>query len=304
MRSIGNLFRDDPFEFLQFLHQIALGLQSARGVEDADIVRFRDGFLASSKDDGAGIRTVFPLDDVATDSFRPNAELLDGSGSKRVAGAEEDSIAFSGEAMGKFRDRSRFARAVDADDEDNRGARFGASQRGLFAAESTSQFFADDLKGLVHIDPAAAELRVDRVPDFRSHPVPHIGFNEDGEEFFQEIIIDQPAFRLPKVAYVGVEQFIGFAQCPAPPTRFRPVVFAVSLQGMASDGGMGGRRGLGVVRRIGLGCSRLFWCFRFGRIGFGPSGVFGFSIPESHGGATYASSMKGWCHERDRWITG
>lgn len=127
---------------------------------------------------------MFPLHDVAADSFGPDAKLLDGGSSECIASAEEDTVSFSGEAVGEFRDGSRFAGAVDADDQDDRRAGGGVSEGRLFASESISQFIANDLEGLFHIDPAAAELRVDRIPDFRGHPIPHIGFHQDGEEFF------------------------------------------------------------------------------------------------------------------------
>ena len=92
VRRFRNFFGDHAMNLGQFAHQILLRLQSAGGVDDADV-----GLLLHRGGDGpmrdAGrIAAGGAGDDFRAEPACPFAQLLDRGGAKRVAGAEHDAL--------------------------------------------------------------------------------------------------------------------------------------------------------------------------------------------------------------------
>ena len=116
------LFADDAVQFLQFLHEIVLGVQAARRIEEQIVhparLRGGDGVMGHR----GGIRPIAAGDDFHLEAVAPHLDLLDGRGAERVAGGEQDGFFLRLEIMRQLGAGRGLSRAVDADDGDDRGA--------------------------------------------------------------------------------------------------------------------------------------------------------------------------------------
>src|SRR6185369_12545640 len=103
--------------FFELLHQIGLGLQPSCRVDDANIGvrldRGGNGAVSHSR----GVTPLPCLDDFDAEPIGPDRELLDCCCAKRVAGTDDDFLAFGLETMCELGDRSRFTRTIDTDNE-------------------------------------------------------------------------------------------------------------------------------------------------------------------------------------------
>jgi hypothetical protein len=79
-----DLLADDATDLLQLLHQVDLGLQSSRSIEDTDIVLAIARLHAGAMSDGGRIASLFSQDDIASDPFGPDFELFDGGSAEGI----------------------------------------------------------------------------------------------------------------------------------------------------------------------------------------------------------------------------
>ena len=94
MRRGRNLFAYRVLNLRQLCHQIALRLESACRIDNADIGLLFDGLLDSTVRDRSGMGALLPGDDVDSKSLRPDCQLLNRGGAKCIAGAKDDAVAF------------------------------------------------------------------------------------------------------------------------------------------------------------------------------------------------------------------
>ena len=89
MRRARQLLADDAMQLLQFLHQIVLGVQASRRVNEQIIrlarLRGGDGIVRH----GRRVRAVSAGDDFDFEPLAPQFDLLDGRRAKRVARGEQ-----------------------------------------------------------------------------------------------------------------------------------------------------------------------------------------------------------------------
>src|SRR6185369_15791954 len=102
MWGFGNQLADYAVYFFELLHQVGLCLQSARGVDDANIgVRLDSGGHRSM----CHSRRVSPLpclDDLDAEPIRPDRKLFNRRCAICVAGTDDDLLAFGLETMGEL----------------------------------------------------------------------------------------------------------------------------------------------------------------------------------------------------------
>src|SRR5918996_4699 len=100
VRRPFDLARRDAPDLLQLRHQVDARVQPPGGVDEHD---------------SGGIGARARADDVHAGAVRPNLELLDGGGAKRVCGADERRLAALLHQPRELADRRRLASAVHAD---------------------------------------------------------------------------------------------------------------------------------------------------------------------------------------------
>ena len=117
------LLLDDPLDLAQLVHQPALGVEAARGVDEHDLGARALGVLDGLERDR---RRVLALalgpHDLGTRALGPGGELVDRRGTERVCGADDDAAAVRAEEAGELADRGGLADPVDADHEHDRRA--------------------------------------------------------------------------------------------------------------------------------------------------------------------------------------
>ena len=72
MRSAGDYFVHYPPDLSQFVHQIALRLQSASGIDNANLGAIGFGFFDRLVGDAGRVATLFTRYDFTAQSLRPN----------------------------------------------------------------------------------------------------------------------------------------------------------------------------------------------------------------------------------------
>src|SRR6185436_16890 len=102
-------------KLVQFLHEVVLGVQAARGV-DEEIIGFAclsggDGIVR----DGCGVCAVSTGNDFDLEARPPEFELFDGGSAKRVARGEKGGLLLRLDEMRELGGSRGLARAVDAD---------------------------------------------------------------------------------------------------------------------------------------------------------------------------------------------
>src|SRR5205814_1137942 len=100
---------------------------------DDHVIHFaRFGGADGVEEHGARVAPGFLADDLGAGALAPDFQLLDGGGTESVGSAEQDGTLFILVTVGEFADGGCFARAVDADHEDD-GGRFGDARHRAFA---------------------------------------------------------------------------------------------------------------------------------------------------------------------------
>jgi hypothetical protein len=128
------LLQDAP-DFFQLLHQVVLGMQAARRVEDDEVLPALRGGLPGVEGDGGGIRARLAGNNFDAEPPGPGAQLLVGRRAESVACAEHDAVLFLLIIRGKLGGGRRLAGAVDADEADDLGFPGGGRELGrLFRA--------------------------------------------------------------------------------------------------------------------------------------------------------------------------
>src|SRR6266576_1275183 len=109
-------------------------MQAPRRIDDDDIIRARLGGGNRIVDYRRRVGAGFLLDDLDADALRPDFQLLDRGGAKRVRGAKHDALSFLAKPVCELPDAGGLARAIDANDENH--ARAAAILRRGNAASS------------------------------------------------------------------------------------------------------------------------------------------------------------------------
>ena len=181
-------------DFLQFAHQMRLRVQPAGGIDDKDVETARLGPVAGVVGHAGRVAALLILDDLATDALTPDAQLLDGGGTKRIAGSHHHLFAVGLEAVGQLGNRRRLARAIDASHHDD------GRPRGRLMQSTVG---ADDqlLELLLHegLD-VAADLLVEKslthaVHDFGGGDGADVGQVEAFLQLGQEVLVNPTARR-------------------------------------------------------------------------------------------------------------
>ncbi len=147
--------------------------------------------------------------------------MFDGGRAKGVAGGEQHGFAVGGEEFRQLGDGSRFAGAVDADDEDDRRLLRGEFQGGeglirmpdgaVGSLEQLLQRPFDGSPQLRHDDGAAEVVGPQFADDFVRRGDAHIGANEAGLERFELGVVENLA-GLEQIAHIGLQQLLGLQQ--------------------------------------------------------------------------------------------
>src|SRR5580658_9032036 len=122
MRRAGNYFGGGALHFVELGHEIGLGVEASGGIHDHDIGVASAGGGERVENHRGRVGARFLFDHFDAGATRPDFELFDGGGTEGVGGAEDYCCSFFLQAVGEFADGSSFARAVDADYEED--ARF------------------------------------------------------------------------------------------------------------------------------------------------------------------------------------
>ena len=126
--------RDHAAHLGELLHQVLLGVQAARGVDDHDAAPARDAGADGVERDGGGIRAAGGADEVGLRALGPGLELLGRGRAERVGGADHDARTRLVQLVGELADRGRLAGAVDARPRGSRRDRRAGRARGARAA--------------------------------------------------------------------------------------------------------------------------------------------------------------------------
>ena len=86
----GICFCDHPADLGQLLHQVALGVEAAGGVDDDDVGAAGAGGVDRVVGDRAGVGALFAADQLGAGALGPRFELLGGGGAVGVGGGEDD----------------------------------------------------------------------------------------------------------------------------------------------------------------------------------------------------------------------
>ena len=95
---------DDAVDLLQFLHQISLGVESARGVNEKVGCLSGHSGLQRIEDHCGGISASLVTDHMGPDAPTPELKLLDGSGAEGVGPGDDHPATFIDQAFREFPD--------------------------------------------------------------------------------------------------------------------------------------------------------------------------------------------------------
>ena len=105
----------------QLGHEVGLGMEPARGVDQHDVVAAGHRHAQAVGEDGGGIGPFGPPVERALRALRPDLELLRGRGPERVGRAEQHRAALRSPRGGQLADGGGLARPVHPDHEDHPG---------------------------------------------------------------------------------------------------------------------------------------------------------------------------------------
>src|ERR1700730_16281893 len=91
VRRIWILLGQRAFYFLKLGHQIRFSMQSSGGIAQKKVDLLFGGDLICIVTKRGRIGIVLTADHFNSKAFRPNSELFDGGGAKRVGGGQENS---------------------------------------------------------------------------------------------------------------------------------------------------------------------------------------------------------------------
>ncbi len=137
--GVGELPVNDPVDLAKLVHESLFIVDSAGSVADDDVGVIFDSSINCVKYHGGRIRALVVLDDVHTGAVRPDLQLVDGGGTERVGGSEDDLFALGFEVGRHLSDGGGLADAVYADDEDHGRGRHKVD--GLVLAEHIGHNF-------------------------------------------------------------------------------------------------------------------------------------------------------------------
>ena len=120
-RSLGILPRNHAADLFQFLHQVRLVVQAARGVHDQHIGKAALGSLHAIEHHGGGIRAFGLLHNRHACALRPYGELICRSRAERIARADDHAAPDRAQARGQLADGGGFAHAVHSDHQQYHG---------------------------------------------------------------------------------------------------------------------------------------------------------------------------------------
>ena len=123
MRRFGVEAAEHAADLRQLFHQVRLVLQPPGGVDDQHVLAGRGRLLDAVEHDSGRVAAFLARDDRRADAVAPDLQLLDRGGAEGVAGGEQDAVILLLQPMAELADGRRLARAVDADHEDDVGAR-------------------------------------------------------------------------------------------------------------------------------------------------------------------------------------
>ena len=129
VRRARDLAADDAVNLLELLHEVGLRLQAACCVDDQHVDLARDGCLDGVEGDSRRVGSLLVLNDGHARALAPDLELVDGRRAEGVGRGEQDRLALALVVGGELADRRRLARAVDADDEQDRRPLLGDARR-------------------------------------------------------------------------------------------------------------------------------------------------------------------------------
>ena len=154
-------------------------------------------------------------DDIDAYAFAPHLKLFDGRRAKCIARGKNDAFVLRAEIGGEFADAGRFARAVDADHENDVRFRFehAVTWRGLSRFfQHLDQFIFQDAFHFFRTDDALGiRARAQIVHDLHRHLSAEVCLNQrvfkPGPKFGRNLIV-QPN----EILQFGLERFAGFGQ--------------------------------------------------------------------------------------------
>ena len=205
VRSAGLRLADHAPDLLQLFHQMRLGRQASGGVGNDDVAIARLG-----GDDGieghAGRIAAFLADDVDAAArplarrlagavragpLGPGEELLARRGAEGVGGGEQHLLVRIDEMPGQLADARRLARAVDADDHDDRRPVLADGERPFERREQVldaSREQAPRRGGVAHVGTRHARLQV--VEQIARRRGAGVGLQQGGLEVFVQLVAD------------------------------------------------------------------------------------------------------------------
>ena len=133
----------------ELVHQVAVDVQAAGGVDDHDVAALRGRGLDAVARDRDRIAARAALEDRHVDLPAERLELLDGGGALQVAGHERRLQALLGEQVRELAGRGRLARALQAAEQDHRRRLGGHRELRAGRAEQLGELLVDDLHDLL-----------------------------------------------------------------------------------------------------------------------------------------------------------
>ena len=141
-------------------------MEAAGGIRDDQVGAAGDGRIERVVHDGPRIRAGRVGDHRHLRPVRPDPQLVDRRGAERVGRCQQDRPPLPGVAARQLPDRGRLARAVDTDDQDDRGTAGNRRARApveVSRHEERRELGPDGRLGAARIAPAASTLHeVDR----------------------------------------------------------------------------------------------------------------------------------------------
>ncbi len=124
VRAAGVVLGQDPLDLFQLLHEVGLGVQPSRGVDEEQIVALRPGPVQGLVGHGRWIRSGGLGIEAHSHALGPDLELFDGRGPKGVPRGDEGVVPLHAGPVGQLGDGGGLAHPVHAKHEhDFRGNR-------------------------------------------------------------------------------------------------------------------------------------------------------------------------------------
>jgi len=214
MRRGGDLLGDDTANLHQLLHQVGLGLQAARGVDDADVEAAGDRLGDRPMSDAGRVAPRIAADDLRTDPPGPHGELLHRRRRRNVSPAPSTT---------RLPSRAKRAASLAIDvvlpepftpvDEDHRRPRAARFSWADFASQprraSCPRIESTTTRGSTSTGP---EPIADIDDDGFGGGRPHVGADQGCPQLFKKGVVDQPPLPLEEVTDVGLQHLRGLRQ--------------------------------------------------------------------------------------------